>query len=49
MACYLIRLPRASLERKVAEEVWTGKPIEEASLKKRVFVGYSRGVKGFKL
>ncbi|KAK2396531.1 hypothetical protein QL285_058180 [Trifolium repens] len=73
MACYLInRSPRASLEGKVAEEVWTGKPIDLDNLrifgcpafvhissedrskldpksKKCVFVGYSKGVKGFKL
>ncbi|CAJ2662759.1 unnamed protein product [Trifolium pratense] len=73
MACYLInRSPRASLEGKVAKEVWTGKPIDLNNLrifgcpafvhissedrskldpksKKCVFVGYSKGVKGFKL
>ena len=34
MVCYLInRSPRASLGRKVTEEVWTGKPIDPGNLK----------------
>ncbi|RVW73560.1 Retrovirus-related Pol polyprotein from transposon TNT 1-94 [Vitis vinifera] len=36
MACYLInKSPRATLDRKVAEEVWTGSPVDYSSL--RVF------------
>ena len=72
MACYLInRSPRASLGGKVAEEVWTGKPINLDNLKifyfpayvhissderskldpkskKCIFIGYVKGVKGYK-
>ena len=36
MACYMInRSPRAALDRKVAEEVWTGNEVDYSSL--RVF------------
>ena len=34
MACYLInRSPRAALDRKVAEEVWTGNEVDYSRLK----------------
>ena len=73
MACYILnRSPRAALDGKVAEEVWTGKevdyslirifgypayvhiPIEERSKldsksKKCIFLGFEKGVKGYKL
>ena len=73
MACYLInKSPRATLDRKGAEEVWTGSPINYSSLRvfgcpayvhisneersmldaksrQCIFLGYQKGVKGFKL
>ena len=73
MACYVLnQSPRAMLDGKVAEEVWTGKevdysfmrifgcptyihiPIEERSKldsksKKGIFLGFKKGVKGYKL
>ncbi|KAL0447561.1 UNVERIFIED_CONTAM: Retrovirus-related Pol polyprotein from transposon TNT 1-94 [Sesamum latifolium] len=72
MACYLVnRSPRASLGGKVAEEVWTGNPVnfdhlrifgcsayvhvpsdERSKLdpksKQFIFLGYKKGVKGYK-
>ena len=73
MACYLInRSPRAALEGKVSEEVWTGNQVDyshlrvfgcpaymhisseersklDAKSKQCIFLGYQKGVKGFKL
>ena len=73
MACYLInRSPRAALDGKVVEEVWTGSPVDyshlrvfgcpayvhipneeisklDAKSRQCIFLGYQKGVKGFKL
>ena len=73
MACYLVnRFPRASLEGKVAEKVWTSNPIDLSNLRifespsyvhissedrskldpksrRCIFIGYNKGVKGYKL
>ena len=73
MACFLInRSPRARLDGRVSEEVWTGSEVDYSSLrvfgcpayvhvssderskldaksKQCVFLGYQKGVKGFKL
>ena len=73
MACYLInRSPKAALDGKVANEVWTSSPIDysglrvfggpayvhipneersklDAKSKQCIFLGYQKGVKGFKL
>ena len=73
MACYLInRSPRAALDEKVADEVWTSNEVDysrlrvfgcpayvhiageersklDAKSRQRIFLGYQKGVKGFKL
>ena len=73
MTCYLInRSPKASLDGKVVEEVWTGNEVDYSRLRvfgcptyahigrderpkfdakssHCIFVGYQKGVKGFKL
>ena len=73
MACYILnRSPRAALDGKVAEEVWTGKEVDYSSMrifgcpayvhilieerskldsksKKCIFLGFEKGVKGYKL
>jgi hypothetical protein len=73
MACYIInRSPRAALDGKVSEEVWTGQEVDNSLMrifgcptylhissedrskldpksKKCIFLGYEKGVKGYKL